>query len=213
MALLIEEEDGNHNRLDAFMRATLEFQQRALYRSDHKDENVAVMYQEARLGHIAEFVNYRKGLGFPETLSPAPAPRAGQAGGVAGPEDRGGRYDQAYLERKMQADDLRNAKSFLQNEVLSATTLDKFKEWKEDIIKATRSVDLYGQAHWSVINRLIRTRMEYSIYQVVADLFPQDPGAMAELNPETLLVQIEARLITEDQMEYKRLQFEVAKQK
>ena len=45
-ALLIEEEDGNHNRLDAFRRATLGFQQRALYRSDHKDENVAVMYQK-----------------------------------------------------------------------------------------------------------------------------------------------------------------------
>ena len=74
-------------------------------------------------------------------------------------------------------------------------------------------MDLYGQAHWSVINRLIRTRMEYSIYQVVADLFLQDPGAMANLDPEILLVQIKTRLITEDQMEYKRLLFEVAKQK
>ena len=116
------------------------------------------------MGHIAEFVDYRKGLGFPETLKPAPASRAGQTGGAAALEDRGGRYYQAYLERKMQADDLRNAKAFLQNEVLSAATLDKFKEWKEDIIKATLSVDLYGQAHWSIINRLIRNRMEYSIY-------------------------------------------------
>ena len=47
----------------------------------------------------------------------------------------------------MQADDLRNDKTFLQNKVLSATTLYKFDKWKEDIIKATRSVDLYGQAH------------------------------------------------------------------
>ena len=80
-------------------------------------------------------------------------------------------------------------------------------------MKATRSVDLYGPAHWSVINRLIRTRMEYSIYQVVADLFPQNPRELAALDPTTLLTQIEARLITEDQLEYKRLQFEVAKQK
>ena len=85
-------------------------------------------------------------------------------GAMTGSEDHGGRYDQAYLERKMQADDLRNAKTFLQKEVLSASMLNKFEEWKEDIIKATRSVDLYGQAHWSVINRLIRTRMEHSIY-------------------------------------------------
>ena len=38
----------------------------------------------------------------------------------------------------MQADDLRNAKTFLQREVLSAETLDKFEEWKEDIIKAVQ---------------------------------------------------------------------------
>ena len=45
-ALLIEEEEGSHERMDAFMRAALEFQHRALYKSDHKDENIAIMYQE-----------------------------------------------------------------------------------------------------------------------------------------------------------------------
>ena len=132
---------------------------------------------------------------------------------MAGPGGQGGRYDQAYLERKMQADDLKNAKTLLQREVLSAETLDKFEEWKEDIIKAVQTVDLYGRNHWSVINRLIKTRMDHNIHQVVTDLFPQNPRDLSNLDPETLLTQLEARLITEDQMEYKRLMFEVAKQK
>ena len=76
-----------------------------------------------------------------------------------------------------------------------------------------QTVDLYGRNHWSVINWLIKTRMDHNIHQVVTDLFPQNPGDMSNLDPETLLTQLEARLITEDQMEYKRLMFEVAKQK
>ena len=123
-------------RLDAFLHAATEFRNRALNESNHRDENIASMYQENRLGFIAEFMDYRKNLGFHEAMKAAP--RAGQTGGVtATTEDRGGRYDQAYLERKMQADDLKNAKAFLQNDVLSAATLDKFEEWKEDIVKAT----------------------------------------------------------------------------
>ena len=75
----------------------------------------------------------------------------------------------------MQADDLKNNKTLLQREVLSAETLDKFEEWKEDIIKAVQTVDLYGRNHWSVINQLIKTRMDHNIHQVVTDLFPQNP--------------------------------------
>ena len=128
-------------------------------------------------------------------------------------EDRGGRYDQAYLARKMQADDMKNAKAFLQYKALSASSLEKFDRWKDDILKATRSVDLSGPTHWSTINRLIGTRMEHNIYQAVEDLFPEDSVELGRLDPTTLLTQIEARLITSDQLEYKRIQFELAKQK
>ena len=100
-SLLILEEEGSFARIDAFIRAMLHQRQQALYSSEHRDENVAIMYQEARLGHIAEFINYRRGLGFLEILSPTPVQRVGQAGVMADPEDRGGRYDQAYLSRKM----------------------------------------------------------------------------------------------------------------
>ena len=75
-ALLIEDEEGTHTRLDAFLHATTEFRHRALYKSDHKDGNIASMYQEDRLGFIAEFMNYRRDLGFHEVMKTAP--RVGQ---------------------------------------------------------------------------------------------------------------------------------------
>ena len=55
--------------------------------------------------------------------------------------------------------------------------------------------------------------MEHNIYQAVEDLFPEDQVWLEGLNPTTLLNQIEARLITSDQLEFKRIQFEIAKQK
>ena len=52
----------------------------------------------------------------------------------------------------MQANDMKNAKAFLQYKALLASTLEKFDQWRDDIVKATRSVDLVGQAHWATIN-------------------------------------------------------------
>ena len=54
--------------------------------------------------------------------------------------------------------------------------------------------------------------MENNIYQTVVDLIPEGCREIEPLDPNELLDQIEARLITSDQLEYKRLQFEVAKQ-
>ena len=103
--LLIREEAGSHARADAFLASPLEWQQRALYRSAHCDENLAILYQESKLGFIAEFVAYRASLGYRQALNPAPP---GQIVAGAGSGGQGGRYDQAYLEGKMQADDLKN---------------------------------------------------------------------------------------------------------
>ena len=72
---------------------------------------------------------------------------------------------------------------------------------------------LTEQEHWTTINRLIGTRMDNDVYQTVAAFFPTDREAMAALNPEELLKQIEARLVTADQLEYKRLCFKLARQK
>ena len=55
--------------------------------------------------------------------------------------------------------------------------------------------------------------MENNIYQTVVDLIPEGRQEIEALDPNKLLDQIEARLITSDQLEYKRLQFEIAKQK
>ena len=80
-------------------------------------------------------------------------------------------------------------------------------------MRAARSVNLSEPAHWATINHLIGTRMEINIYQTVVDLIPEGCREIEALDPNELLDQIEARLITSDQLELKRIQFEVAKQK
>ena len=55
--------------------------------------------------------------------------------------------------------------------------------------------------------------MDNNIHQVVKDLIPEGWHNLEALNPDDLMDRIKKRLITADQLEYKRLQFEVAKQK
>ena len=55
--------------------------------------------------------------------------------------------------------------------------------------------------------------MDNNIHQAVKDLILEGGRDVEVLNPDNLLDRIEERLITADQLEYKRLQFEVAKQK
>ena len=112
-------------------------------------------------------------------------------------------YDRNYYAQKMQAEDMKNVKTFLQQGPLTVAGIEKFNLWKEDILRATRSVNLTGQEHWTTINRLIETCMDDNVYQTVANFFPANREAMAALNPETLLNQIETRLITADQLKYK----------
>ena len=81
------------------------------------------------------------------------------------------------------------------------------------MLRAACLVNLTEQAHWATISRLIETRMENNIYQMVRDLILEERRNLEALNPDDLLDQIEERLITADQLKYKRLQFEVAKQK
>ena len=55
-AVLIRDEPGSFNRLEAFLVALLRNRQVALYHSEHRDENVAILYQETGLGHITSFI-------------------------------------------------------------------------------------------------------------------------------------------------------------
>ena len=98
---------------------------------------------------------------------------------------------------------MKNAKTFLQQGPLMAAGIEKFDLCKKDILRATRSVMLTEQEHWTTINRLIGTRMDDDEYQMVVIFFPNNHEAMAALNPEELLRQIEARLVTADQLKYK----------
>ena len=70
-------------------------------------------------------------------------------------------------------------------------------------MRATRSVNLTEQTHWATINRFIGTRMDNNIYHTVKDLIPEDCREIEALDPKDLLDQIEKRLITSDQLEYK----------
>ena len=112
----------------------------------------------------------------------------------------------------MQAEDMKNTKQFLQYGPHTAAGIEKFDQWREDIMRASHSVNLTEQAHWATINWLIETRMDNYIYQTVVDLIPEGRREIEELDPKVLLDKIETRLFTSNQREYKRLQFEVAKQ-
>ena len=108
---------------------------------------------------------------------------------------------------------MKNAKTFLQYGPLLAATIEIFDQWREDLMRAACSVNLTEPAHWATINCLIGTHLEHNIYQTVVDLIPEGRHEIEALDPIDLLDQIEARLITSDQLELKRIEFEVAKQK
>ena len=171
-----------------------------------------------KLGVIPEFISYRASLGGAERLGPAVAPGAAGATGAAGggaPAGResAGQYPPEFLARRMQSDDMKNAKTFLQYGPLSAATIETFDQWREDLMRAARSVNLTEPAHWATINRLIGTRLEHNIYQTVVDLILEGQREIEAPDPNDLLDRIEARLITSDQLDLKRIEFKVAKQK
>ena len=62
--------------------------------------------------------------------------------------------DPQYWLRKNMAEDLKNAKLFLQQGMLTAETLDNFDLWKEDIVRAVKLVSLTGTKHWATVNWL-----------------------------------------------------------
>ena len=105
-------------------------------------------------------------------------PRLGAPGAAGGAAPAGmepaGRYDQAFCSRKMQVEDMKNAKQFLQMGPLSAATIEQFYQWRDDILRAARSVNLTEQAHWATINRLIEMHMENNIYLTVRDFIPEE---------------------------------------
>ena len=54
--------------------------------------------------------------------------------------------------------------------------------------------------------------MDEDVYKTVESFFPEDHADLGALNRAILLQSIEARLVTTDQLEFKRLRFELAKQ-
>ena len=46
-------------------------------------------------------------------------------------------FDPGHWKRKLQAEDMKNAKSFLQKGPLSTEDIEHFDTWKKDLIRAT----------------------------------------------------------------------------
>merc|ERR1712115_431268 len=124
------------------------------------------------LGIIINFIAYQGSIGRPEKVGTLTRTEPAGAAGGTGPAARepAGQYDQAFCTRRMQAEDMKNAKLFLQYGPLSAAMIEKFDQWRDDIMRAAHSFNLMELAHWATINRFIGTHMENNIYQTVVDL-------------------------------------------
>ena len=214
LAVLIHEtyEAHPHRMKEHFLKTTGELRSLAISRSPHHAVITAVVTKEIAIGHIAEFFRSRQRLGMFERMIPA---STGMAGGESNRDGSGQAtraLDSAYWMRKTQAEDLKNAKAFLQRGLLTTEGIDHFDAWKEDIIRAIRAALLNEREHWATVNRLIVTRLDEDIYQTVSSFIPESYEDMGTLDPKELLRRIEARLVTSDQMEFKRMRFELAKQ-
>ena len=56
-------------------------------------------------------------------------------------------FDPGHWKRKLQAEDMKNAKVFLQKGLLSAEDIEHFDAWKQDLIRATEVVLLIERKH------------------------------------------------------------------
>ena len=86
---------------------------------------------------------------------------------------------------------MQNSKVFLQKDILSTEGIEHFNAWKEDILRATKSVLLKERTYWATVNRLIATHLDKDIYQTITSFFPVDYAEMEALDPTELLKQIE----------------------
>ena len=85
VAILITEGDNTHTRLDQFIRAIPDNQNRALYNSLHRNDNAEIVFQESQLGLITNFIHLRASIGHPERLGPRTGPESAGAPGGAIP--------------------------------------------------------------------------------------------------------------------------------
>ena len=186
---MVKEGDNTHTQMDQFIQAPPANRNRALYESIYSNDNAKIVFQETQLGLITNFILHQASIRRPERLRPQAGLEAAGAAGGGAPAGRepAGQYDQAFCSRKMQAEDMKNTKQFLQYGPLTAAGIEKFDQWRDDIMRAARLVNLTEQAHWATINRLIETRMDNNIYQTVVDLIPEGRREIVELDPKELL--------------------------
>ena len=131
-AILIIKEENPHTRMDLFIRVSPQNRNTALYESQYRNDNAEIVFQDMRLGIITNFINHQASIGHPERLGPLAGAGPGLAGAAGGAALAGrepaGQYDQAFCSRKMQAEDMKNAKQFLLHGPLTAAKIEKFDQ-------------------------------------------------------------------------------------
>ena len=111
---------------DQFLYSNDDYRALAISRSKHSGAISSAVRKEAKLGHLATFFRGRQELGLYGKMNPntSAAVRGGPGRGVNLKAMRPA--DPQYWTRKTMAKDLKNAKLFLQQSVLTAETLDNF---------------------------------------------------------------------------------------
>ena len=63
-----------------------------------------------------------------------------------------------------------------------------------------------------IVNRFIAMRLDEDVYQTITSFIPKIYADLGALDLADLLRSIKARLVTSDQLKFKRMHFELAKQ-
>ena len=150
--MLIQEdsEEQPHRMKDHYIQTSAELRTLTIATSTDKELLTSVVTKEVELRYIARYFRMRRTLGMFERM--APALEGGAGGGAANIVNAGNgeaarQFDPEYWTRRTQAEELKNAKAFLQRGLLSAEGIEHFETWKEDILRSVRSVLLTGRKH------------------------------------------------------------------
>ena len=146
LPIILTENIEQHPTLvrDRFLAATDNFRVLAITRSANSVAISSAVTKEVKLGHIAAFFRGRQELGLYGRMAPNTFAMAGGGPGPGANPKAARPADPQYWARKTQAENLKNAKLFLQQGLLKAESLNNFDIWMEDIVRSVKSVSLTG---------------------------------------------------------------------
>ena len=127
--MLIQEEWEDQPNLmkDHYLQASEDLRTMVIIRSANDTLLTAMVMKEVALCHIVEIFRTQRRVGMHERMAP-PQEEAGEFTNTAyaGNGDVARQHDPKYWRRKTQAEDLKNAKAFLQKDLLSTEGIEQF---------------------------------------------------------------------------------------